>query len=98
MFLLVSFEQISNGRLKRVLGIRIVHKRTDTKQYLRNSQSRTPLILKNIQADVPRAADIAVIDLGYESNDRRLEWIVLGVCDTKMKHTSGIRTALRSNN
>ena len=66
MFLLVSFEQISNRRLKRVLGIRIVHERTDTKQYLRNSQSRTPLILKNIQADVPRAADIAVIDLGHE--------------------------------
>ena len=42
----------------------------------RHCQRRRPLLLQNVQADAPIGINVGVVNLGLESNFRRLERVI----------------------
>lgn len=48
--------------------VAVCQKRTNRQQNLWNSQSGTPVVFKDVQADDSLTVDVAVIDPGAESN------------------------------
>ena len=70
--------------------VAVCQKRTNWQQNLWNSQSRTPVVFKDVQADDSLTIDVAVIDSGAESNLWWLKWIIGWKCDIQKKHTTFI--------
>lgn len=77
----------SNQRVRRVA---ICQKGTNREQNLWNSQSGTPVVFQNIQADDSLTVDVAVVDSGAEGNLWWLKWIIWRKCDIQKKNTTFI--------
>lgn len=87
-----SVGQILSGYAsdQRIRRVAICQKGTNREQNLWNSQSRTPVVFQNIQADDSLTVDVAVIDSGTESNLWWLKWIIWRKCDIQKKNTTFI--------
>lgn len=93
----VCFEKLSNIWNQRVIRVRIGQKTADREKNFANSQSRTPLILQNIQTDSSIRVDVTVVDAGCEVNLWRLEGIIRRKVDIEEENTSGIRRVIWSH-
>lgn len=51
-------------------GVGVSQQRADGQQNFGNSQCRAPLVLQDVQAYLPIAVNVAVVDAGAESNLR----------------------------
>lgn len=62
MLLLAGEELMGYAAHKRVVGVTVREKGTDGQQDLRYGQRRTPVVLKNVEADCAVAVYVAVVD------------------------------------
>lgn len=88
MLIFIFLVKPGDGWFKWIIGIGIIHHRADAQQNLGYSQSRTPVILQNIQTDCACLTDVAVIYLGYEGDNWRLERISRREANAKIEDTT----------
>jgi len=86
----VSFEKLCDVWNKRIIGIRIRKKGTNAQQYLRDGQSRTPLILENIKTNTAIRIDVTVVDTCGKVHLGRLEGIVGREMDIEKEYAACI--------
>lgn len=72
----VRFQKLGNIGDQRIIGIGISQERTNGEQDLTNSQSRTPLVLEDIQANSSIGIDVTVVDSRGEVDLGRFEWVI----------------------
>jgi hypothetical protein len=81
-----------------IIRVRVSEKGADRKQDLANSQSRTPLVLQDVQANTSVGVDVTVIDTSGKVNLGWLERIVSGEMNIQKENTSCIWGLIWSHN
>lgn len=56
-----------------------------------DSQSRAPLVSKNVKADTAVGVDVGMVDAGGEVDLRGLEWVVGREVDSEEEDTTRVR-------
>lgn len=75
-----------------VIRIRICEETADGEKNLADGESRTPVVLQDVQTDASLVIDVAVIDLGEELDPRWLERIILREFDVQFEDSILVRT------
>lgn len=74
-----------------IMRIGICEKGRDGKEELRNGQGWTPVILEQVQADLPLAIYVTVVDACPENHLWGLERIVWSETDIQEEYPAGVR-------
>ena len=72
---------------ERIVRIRIRQQRADGEQDLGDGERGRPLLLQDVQANLPRTVDVAVIDSRSKRNFRRFERVIRWKLNVKKKYT-----------
>ena len=72
---------------ERIVRIRIRQQRADREQDLGDGERGRPLLLQDVQANLPRTVDVAVIDSRSKRNFRRFERVIRWKLNVKKKYT-----------
>eukprot|EP00192_Tetraselmis_astigmatica_P015873 CAMPEP_0117665916 /NCGR_PEP_ID=MMETSP0804-20121206/10079_1 /TAXON_ID=1074897 /ORGANISM="Tetraselmis astigmatica, Strain CCMP880" /LENGTH=93 /DNA_ID=CAMNT_0005473389 /DNA_START=383 /DNA_END=664 /DNA_ORIENTATION=- len=91
MSLPVSQQLLRDAAHQRVLGIGVCQEGADGEEDFRDGQGRAPLILEDVQADLPIVVDVAVVDARPKGDLWRLERVVCWEVDVEEKHASAVR-------
>jgi hypothetical protein len=94
----VCLQELGDVWNQRIIGIGVSEKGTDRKQNLTNRQSRTPLVLEDIETDTTVRVDVTVVDTGGEMDLRRLERIVGGKVNIQEENSSSVRGIVWAHN
>ena len=81
-------------RDKGVVGVRVCQQRRDGQEHGVDGQRGAPLVLQDVQADVPLGVDVGVVHLRGEFDLGRLEGVVRGEVDGQVEHAADVRGAL----
>ena len=92
---LVDLEKRGDLWNEGVVWIRISEKGTDRKEDLRDSESRRPLLLENVETDAAISANVAMVYSGSKIHLGRLEWIVGGELNIQEEYPTLVRGAFR---
>jgi len=86
----VRLQELGNVWNQWIIWVGVSEKGTDWQEDFANGQSRTPLILQDIQADTSIRVNVAVINTSGEVNLGWLEGIIGGEVNIQEEHTSSI--------
>jgi len=84
----VGLVHVRNLRHKGIIGVRVRQHGADRKENFGNSQSRAPLVSKNIETDATIAVDIRVVDSSREVDFRGLEGVIRRELDLQEEDAS----------
>lgn len=93
----IRLEQLCNIWHQGIIRIRIRQQRTDTQQYLTDSQCWTPLILENIQTDSAIGINVAVVDAGGKVYLGGFEGVVGRKVNVEEEYSPGVRGVIGSH-
>lgn len=80
-------------KLPKLTGVGVGQQRADRQQHLAHCQGRGPLVLEDVEADLPVAVDVAVVDAGLERDLGRLERVVRRKVDVEEEDAAGVGRA-----
>ena len=80
-----------------VIRIGISKETADAQEHFVHSQSRTPLVLQDVQTDGSIGIDVGMVDSSGEGDLGRLEWIVGRELDVQEEHSMLVRTIFRAH-
>lgn len=80
----------------KLTGVGVGKQRADGQQHLADRERGRPLVLQNVEADLPVAVDVAVVDARLERDLRRLERVVGREVDVEEEDSPGVGRARRA--
>ena len=93
---LISLILVSNVGDKRIIWVGVAEEGADGQQNFRNGESRTPLVLQDVQADATVRVDIGVVNTGREVTLWGLERVVGGEVDVQEVDSARVGRLIRS--
>ena len=94
---LISLVLVSDVGDKRIIWVGVAEEGADGQQDLGDSESRTPLIFQNVEANATVRVDVRVVNPSCEVTLWGLERVIGGEVDVEEVHATGVGRLIRAH-